>query len=79
MKRTTTLKTILLCSSLLSICAFAFVNLHSNAALSSSLSSLTIAKEQLKSDEVEESQKLSVPDVTVIGRVYGIAKRLLDR
>lgn len=79
MKRTTTLKTILVCSSLLSICAFAFVNLRSNAALSSPLSTLSITQGQLKSEEAEESRELSVPDVTVIGRVYGIAKRLMDR
>jgi hypothetical protein len=79
MKRTTTFKTILLCSSIFSICAFAFVNLRSNAGISSPLSSLSIAQGQLESEEAEESREISVPDVSVIGRVYGIAKRLLDR
>ncbi|MCC7465691.1 MAG: hypothetical protein IT261_05450 [Saprospiraceae bacterium] len=79
MKRTNTFKTILVCSSFLSICAFAFVNLQSNASLSSPLSAFSITRNQLESEEAEESRELSVPDVTVIGRVYDIAKRLLER
>ena len=79
MKRTNTFKIILVCSSFLSICAFAFVNLQSNASLSSSFSTLSISRNQMESEEAQESRELSVPDVTVIGRVYDLAKRLLDR
>ncbi|MBN8676899.1 MAG: hypothetical protein J0M29_01660 [Chitinophagales bacterium] len=79
MKRTITFKTILVAASLLSLCAFAFVNMRSNTALSSSLPSLSIAPNQVESEEAEENRDLSVPDVTVLGRVYGIAKRLMDK
>ncbi|HLP96775.1 MAG TPA: hypothetical protein VK168_22190 [Saprospiraceae bacterium] len=79
MKRTLTFKSILVTASLLSLCAFAFVNMRSNSSASSSLPSLSIAPRQVETEEAEENRDLSVPDVSVLGRVYGIAKRLMDK
>jgi hypothetical protein len=79
MKRTATFKTILVCASLLSLSAFAFVNLSTHTAITHPFSQLSATQAKLDESEMEESRELSVPDVNVIGRVYGIAKRLLDK
>jgi hypothetical protein len=79
MKREFTFKSLLITASFLSLFAFAFVNLRSNAVGTQSLSNLGTISAQVESEEAEESQKMSVPDVTVLGRLWEIAQRFLER
>ncbi len=79
MKRENTFKTLLLTASLLSFFAFAFVNLRTNAMSAQSFSKIEMAQNQVEGDDVDESDKLPVPDVSVLGRVWEIAQRFLDK
>jgi hypothetical protein len=79
MKRTVTFKTLLVCASVLSLSAFAFVNLNQKVVFSHSLPILTSAQPKAESDDMDADRELQVPDVSVIGRVYGIAQKLWDK
>lgn len=80
MKRTYTLKTILVCASLLSLSAFAFVNLSTNnTSLTQPFPTFSSTQNKVEEEAVEESRELPVPNVTVLGRVYGIARKILDK
>lgn len=79
MKREITFRSLLIAASIFSLLAFAFVNLRSNTALSATLAPLSMAQNQLESEESTESTKIAVPDVTVLGRLWDITQRLLER
>jgi len=79
MKRSLTFKSLLISASLLSLFAFAFVNLRTNSTLAQPFSKIEMAQSQVESEEANESGKITVPDVSVLGRVWEIAQRLLDR
>ena len=79
MKRENTFKTLLLTASLLSLFAFAFVNLRTNAMSAQPFSEIEMVQNQVESDEASESDKLPVPDVSVLGRVWEIAQRFLNK
>ncbi|MFN0034457.1 MAG: hypothetical protein ACKVUS_05270 [Saprospiraceae bacterium] len=79
MKRKHTFKSLLITASLLSLFAFAFVNLHANSALKGSVSKIERTQHEVESEEAGETREIPVPDVTVLGRLWEIAQRLLDR
>ena len=79
MKRNLTFKSILLTASFLSLLAFAFVNLRVNSTLARPFSNLEMAQSQVESEDATASRKISVPDVSVLGRVWEIAQRFLSK
>ena len=79
MKRNNTLKSLFLAASFLSLFAFAFVNLRANTSIAQSFSGIEMVQGQVDSEEVTDADKLPVPDVSVLSRVWEIAQRLLDR
>gem|GEM_PF-913464 len=79
MKREHTFKTLLVTASLLSLFAFAFVNLRTNSTLTQPFSKIEIAQNQVEDEAAGGSDKIPVPDVSVLGRVWEIAQRFLDR
>lgn len=79
MKRSLTFKSLLTTVSLLSLFAFAFVNFRTNSTSAQPFSKIEMAQNQVENEEASGSGKISVPDVSVLGRVWEIAQRLLDR
>lgn len=79
MKREITFKTILLTASFLSLLAFAFVNIQANSAAAQPFSKIEITQSQVQGEDGSESNEIPVPNVTVLGRVWEIAQRLLDK
>ena len=79
MKQKFTFKSLLLTASVISFFAFAFVNLRTNASLIPPFSTIEMSQNQVESEETAESNKIPVPDVSVLGRIWGIAERLLSK
>lgn len=79
MKREITFKSLLIAASLFSLLAFVFVNLRSNPSFFATIHPLTMAQNQVETEEATESTKIAVPDVTVLGRLWDITQRLLER
>lgn len=79
MKRKQTLKSLFVVATLVSAFAFTFVNLQTEGNLNQQLQAINLRQEQVESDNMSESRKLSVPNVTVLGRLWEIAQRYLDR
>jgi hypothetical protein len=79
MKREITFKTILLTASFLSLLAFAFVNIQTNSVSALPFSKSEIVQNQVQSEAESQNNEIPVPNVTVLGRVWEIAQRLLDR
>lgn len=78
MKRTITFKSLLITASILSLFAFAFVNLRVTTGVSQPFASIQLPQNQIESEDAAQSQDMTVPNVTVLGRVWEIAQRLLD-
>ena len=79
MKRKDTFKSLLLAACLLSLCAFAFVNTQTHSSIARSFDRLEVVNSEVQCEEERESGNLSVPDVSVLGRVWEIAQRFLQR
>ena len=79
MKRELTFKTVLLTASFLSLLAFAFVNFKVNSPTGQAFSKIELAQNQVEADDGTESREIKVPNVSVLGRLWDIAQRLLDR
>ena len=79
MKRSLTFKSLLITASLLSLFAFAFVNLRPNSMVAQSFSKIETVQNQVESKEASDSREIPVPNVSVLGRVWEIAQRFLDR
>ncbi|MDO8365273.1 MAG: hypothetical protein Q7T20_00660 [Saprospiraceae bacterium] len=79
MKRSLTFKSVLATTSLVSLFAFAFVNIRADSTLTPVYSKMEMTQNQVETEEDADSRKIPVPDVSVIGRVWDIAQRLLDK
>ncbi|MFN0175331.1 MAG: hypothetical protein ACKVU0_11830 [Saprospiraceae bacterium] len=79
MKRDHTFKKILVTASLVSLFAFAFVNLRAKTLSAQPVSKIEMAQNQVKGEDAGESDKISVPDLSVLGRVWEIAQRFLEK
>jgi len=79
MKQARTFKSILVIVSFLSLLAFMFVNLHANSSLKHPFSTSIMPQNELQSEETADSGKIPVADLSVLGRVWEIAQRLLDK
>lgn len=79
MKRKQTLKSLFVVASLISAFAFAFVNVQTGSNLDQKLQAIHLRQERVEADDMGESRKLSVPNVTVLGRLWEIAQRYLDK
>jgi len=77
MKREHSLKSLLVIASFLSLFAFAFVNIKANSTLAQPFSKIEIGQNQVESEDANKSGKLSVPDLSVLGRIWEIAHRFL--
>lgn len=79
MKRSLTFKSLLITASLISLFAFAFVNLRPNSMVAQSFSKIETVQNRVESKEASDSREIPVPNVSVLGRVWEIAQRFLDR
>ncbi len=79
MKQEHTFKSLLVTASILSLFAFAFVNFRTNSTSVQPFSTIELAQNQVESEDESESTKIPVPDVSVLGRVWELAQRLLDK
>lgn len=79
MKRNHTSKSLLLAACIVSLCAFAFVNAQTSNPIANSFNQLELVKSKVECEDTTESSDLSVPDVTVLGRVWEIAQHFLQR
>jgi len=79
MKRSLTFKSLLITASLLSLFAFAFVNLRPNSMVAQPFSKIETTQSLVESEETSNSREIPVPNVSVLGRVWEIAQRFLDR
>jgi hypothetical protein len=77
MKQKPTFKSLLVVACILSFSAFVFVNVHSNFAVQKPAISAGFVPSQVE-EEDHETQSIAVPDVTVLGRLWSIAQKLLD-
>jgi hypothetical protein len=77
MKREQTFKSILVIASFLSLFAFAFVNIKASTSLTQSFSKIELSQNQVESEDTDENRSVSVPDLSVLGRVWEIAHRFL--
>jgi hypothetical protein len=78
MKRNLTFKSILITACLFSVFAFIFVNLKADTSLSRHFSEIKMVRTQVES-EAGTSDRLQVPNVSVLGRLWEIGQRFLDR
>ena len=78
MKQKPTFKTLLVVASFVSLSAFVFVNVHSNFTIQKPVISSEFVQPQLEENE-DDQAGIAVPDVTVLGRLWEIAQKLLDR
>ena len=79
MKQKPTFKSILLAASLFSLLAFAFVNLHAGLSVGRSFTQPELVQTQLAEEDNATEREVAVPDVTVLGRLWEISQRILDR
>lgn len=79
MKQKPTFKSILLVASLFSLFAFAFVNVHAGLSVGRSFVQPELVQTQLSEDEQAEEREVAVPDVTILGRLWEISQKILDR
>ena len=79
MKQSLTFKSLLITVSLISLFAFAFVNLRTSSTLAQPFPKMEMAQNQVVGEDAEESRKIAVPDVSVLGRIWEIAQRFLDK
>jgi len=79
MKRSLTFKSLLITASLLSVFAFAFVNFRTNKTLAQPFSKIEMAQNQVEGEDGSEAREIPVPDVSVLGRVWEIAQRFLNK
>jgi len=79
MKRKQTLRSLIVVATLISAVAFTFVNVQTGDNLDQQLQAINFKQEQVESDNMSESRKLIVPNVTVLGRLWEIAQRYLDK
>lgn len=80
MKREITFKSLFLSAALLSLLAFTFVNVRSNDCANNSFVSFGIAQSNIEDRETcDDTRDMQMPDVTVLGRLWDIAQRLMEK
>lgn len=79
MKQSLTFKSLLIAVSLLSLFAFAFVNIRSHSALVPDPESMKTTQNKIEETSSGETDKISVPNMSVIGRIWEITQRLLEK
>ncbi len=79
MKQSITFKSLLITASFLSLFAFAYVNLRPHSNLAQPFSKMAMAQNQVEGEDRGETREIPVPDVSVLGRVWEIAQRFLDK
>ncbi|MBL7826731.1 MAG: hypothetical protein JNJ57_08880 [Saprospiraceae bacterium] len=79
MKQKSTFKSLFLAASIFSLFAFVFVNVQSKANMIPTGAPTTLVQPQMVEENENEEREVAVPDVTVLGRLWEIAQRLLDR
>jgi hypothetical protein len=77
MKQKPTFKTLLVVASFVSLSAFVFVNVQSNFTLQKDVISSEFVQPQM--EDGDDQAGIAVPDVTVLGRLWEIAQKLIDR
>jgi hypothetical protein len=77
MKQKLTFKSVLVITTFLSLFAFAFVNIKANSTLAKPFSKIELSQNEVESENSNETDKISVPDLSVLGRVWEIAHRFL--
>jgi hypothetical protein len=79
MKQKLNLKSLLVAASIFSLFAFLFVNLHANCGTKQNcLSNPEFVQTQIAEEE-ENTGKIAVPDFTMLGRLWDVAHKLIER
>ena len=68
----------LVVASIFSLFAFVYVNAQSNFGIQKPSLQTTFVQTEIVEDE-ENEREIAVPDVTVLGRLWEIAQKLIDR
>jgi hypothetical protein len=78
MKRKPTFKSLLVAFSILSLFAFVFVNATAAYGNKSASKNTELISTQIEDSE-KEAAEIPVPDVTLLGKLWEIAQKLMDR
>ncbi len=78
MKQKRTLKSLLVIASIFSLFAFLFVNIDANFCSKGKCSVKSELVQTQLEDDAEEG-KVTVPDFTMLGRLWDVAHKLIDR
>ena len=79
MKQKPTFKSLLVVASIFSHFAFAVVTLHATLTVDKPVLNTGFAPAQIEENEEDNDRVLSVPDVTILGRLWEIAQKVIDR
>ena len=77
MKQKPTFKAVLFTASIFSLFAFVFVNVHANVHLNKGEFKTEFIKPQV--EEENNEREMGVPAITVLGRVWEIAHKLIEK
>lgn len=78
MKQKPTFKSLLLIASIFSLFAFVFVNVHSSFGVKKQALNTEFVATQMEEEE-DSGREIAVPDITVLGRLWDIAQKLIER
>lgn len=78
MKRKSLPKSLFLITTVFSLTAFIFVNVHANLTIpQQACTQMEMGQPQVKECDETEEQDVQIPDVTVLGRVLELAQKFL--
>ncbi|MCW5921866.1 MAG: hypothetical protein KIS77_05940 [Saprospiraceae bacterium] len=79
MKQNSLPKSLILAAAVFSLTAFVFVNVHANLTIPGEVCKQTRTEQpqQVKECDDADSQELKLPNVTVLGRLLGLAQKLI--
>lgn len=79
MKQKPTFKSLLVVASIFSLSAFAIVNLHATLGVDKPVINAGFVPTHIEEDEDDNERVMTVPDVTILGRLWEIAQKLIDQ
>lgn len=78
MKRNSLPKSLILAAAVFSLTAFVFVNVHANLTMPGEVCKQTRTEQpQVKECDDADAQELKLPNMTVLGRLLGLAQKLI--
>ncbi|MBX2892636.1 MAG: hypothetical protein KF734_17035 [Saprospiraceae bacterium] len=78
MKRNSLPKSLILAAAVFSLTAFVFVNMHAHLTMPGEVCKQTRTEQpQVKECDDADAQELKLPNMTVLGRLLGLAQKLI--